>query len=252
VVPLFNITHFGMDSGDTPFHGYYFGNREGSELTAVGVVFNLRSLFFHALNEDAVSGMADHIIAAGKSPYFVEGPKPQIERLLAELEGRYDAKPNPLLCERLLLRGRVNPGISTSGVRPSRLEEIDTLVQLGRAMHREMFGAEGMDEHSFHELLSIQIETGGAYVREKDGEIIAKAEGTAVRPHAALIGGVYTVPTARGQGHATACVAALCGHLLEEVETVALTAEPGNPAAYRMYMRIGFTRSADWIAATFQ
>ena len=241
-----------MDAGDTPFHGYYFGKREESGLAVVGVVFNLGSMFFHALNEDAVSGMADHIIAVGKPPFFAEGPKSHIERLLAELEGKYDATPKPLLCERLLLRGGVNPDISTSGVRPSRLEDIDILTTLGRAMHREMFGAEGMDKHSFHELLRLQIETSGAYLREIDGQIVAKAEGTAVRPHAALIGGVYTIPAARGMGHATACVAALCGHLLDEVETIALTAEPGNPAAYRMYMRIGFTKAGDWIAVSFE
>ena len=155
-MPLFNIGHFGMDAGDTPFHGYYFGKREESGLAVVGVVFNLGSMFFHALNEDAVSGMAEHIIAAGKPPFFAEGPKSHIERLLAELEGKYDATPKPLLCERLLLRGGVNPDISTSGVRPSRLEDIDILTTLGRAMHREMFGAEGMDKHSFHELLRLR------------------------------------------------------------------------------------------------
>lgn len=252
VVPLFNIGHFGMDAGDTPFHGYYFGKREKSGLTVVGVVFNLGSMFFHALNEDAVSGMAEHIIAEGKSPFFAEGPKAHIERLLVELEDKFDAAPKPMLCERLLLKGRANPDISTSGVRPSRLEDIDTLATLGRAMHREMFGVEGMTEDSFHELLRMQIETSGAYLREMDGEIVAKAEGTAVRPHAALIGGVYTIPAARGMGHATACVAALCRHLLGTVETIALTAEPGNPAAYRMYMRIGFTKAGDWIAVSFQ
>ena len=216
------------------------------------MVFNLGSMFFHALNRDAVSGMAAHIVEAGKSPFFTEGPKLHVERLLAELQGQYDAKPRPMMCERLLLRGRVNPGISFTGVRPSHLQEIDTLTELGRAMHREMFGAEGMDQRSFHEVLRLQIETSGAYLREIDGQIVAKAEGTAVRPHAALIGGVYTVPAARGRGHATACVAALCGNLLDGVETVALTAEPGNPAAYRMYMRIGFARSAEWIAVSFQ
>lgn len=73
-----------------------------------------------------------------------------------------------------------------------------------------------------------------------------------VRPHAALIGGVYTRPRARGQGNATACVAALCRYLLREVETVTLTAEADNPAAYAMYVRIGFTRVADWMVASFQ
>jgi RimJ/RimL family protein N-acetyltransferase len=252
VVPLFNITHFGMDPGDTPFHGYYFGNREGSGLTAVGVVFNLGSMFFHAVGEDAVSGMADHIISAGKSPFFTEGPRSQIQRLLSELRGKYDSPPKTLRCERLLLRGGANPDIDTSGVRPSRLEDIETLVEMGRAMHREMFGVEGMDDHSFHELLRLQIETGGAYVRELNGRITAKAEATAVPPHAALIGGVYTAPAARGQGNATACVAALCEHILGEVETVALTAEPGNPAAYRMYIRVGFTSSAEWMTASFK
>ncbi len=252
VVPLYNVTHFGMDHGETPLHGYYFGKRGGSGFVAVAVVYNIGSLFFHAREVEAVSGMAEHIVSAGKAPFFVEGPRSHVERLLAELDGVYAPRPHTMLSERLVLHGGVNPGIDTSGTRSSRVEDLETLLLLGRAMHREMFGAEGTDEDSFRHLLRLQIEAGGAYLREESGRLVCKAEGTMVKPYAALIGGVYTQPAARGLGHATSCVAALCRHLLREVETVSLTAEPDNPAAYCMYMRIGFTGAADWMVASFQ
>lgn len=252
VVPIYNIIHFGMDPGETPLHGYYSGKRDGSGLAAVAVVYNIGSLFFHARDVEAVSGMAEHIVSVGKAPFFVEGPRSHVECLLAELDAIYAPQPHPMLSERLVLRGEVNPGIDTSGTRPSRVEDLETLLAMGRAMHREMFGAEGTDEDSFRHLLRLQIEAGGAYLREESGRILCKAEGTMARPYAALIGGVYTQPAARGLGHATSCVAALCRHLLRQVETVVLTAEPDNPAAYSMYMRIGFTRAADWMVASFQ
>lgn len=72
-----------------------------------------------------------------------------------------------------------------------------------------------------------------------------------VRPHAALLGGVYTVPEHCGRGHSTACAAALWRRLLDEVGAVTLSVEPGNQAACRAYRRIAFARAADWMLASF-
>lgn len=41
IILLNNIQIFGMDQGDTPFHGDYFGLRDDSGLVAAGVLFNL-------------------------------------------------------------------------------------------------------------------------------------------------------------------------------------------------------------------
>ncbi len=251
VVLMYNADRFGMDDGGLPLDGYYFGRRGASGLTAVGAVYNLGSLFFYAAEEQAVAGMAGHLAEAGRLPRFIQGPKPQVASLLREFRDLGRPEPTALVSEWQVLRGRVSPRMSSRGTRPARLDELDRLITMGQAMHREVFDAEGMDEISLGKLLSFQMEGGGAFVREIAGEVVSKAEATMVKPHAALLSGVYTLPEHRGHGHSTACVAALCRRLLEEVGAVTLSVEPDNQAAYRAYRRIGFARVADWMLVSF-
>jgi predicted GNAT family acetyltransferase len=56
-----------------------------------------------------------------------------------------------------------------------------------------------------------------------------------------IIGFVYTKPTARGQGFATATTSAVVGHMFAAgVETVALNVERTNAAAIHAYQKLGF------------
>lgn len=61
---------------------------------------------------------------------------------------------------------------------------------------------------------------------------------------AGLIGGVYTDPSARGKGYATACTAALAHHLLEADRMPCLFYE--NSAAGRIYRSLGFEEAGRW------
>jgi GNAT superfamily N-acetyltransferase len=61
---------------------------------------------------------------------------------------------------------------------------------------------------------------------------------------AGLIGGVYTLPTARGRGYAAACTAALCRDLQRDGKYPCLFYE--NPTAGRVYSRLGFEQVGKW------
>lgn len=61
---------------------------------------------------------------------------------------------------------------------------------------------------------------------------------------AALIGGVYTMPEARGKGYASACTAALSVQLQQNGINPCLFYE--NPAAGRVYSRLGFQHTGKW------
>lgn len=61
---------------------------------------------------------------------------------------------------------------------------------------------------------------------------------------AGLIGGVYTMPAARGRGYAAAVVAALSNELLQESKLPVLFYE--NPVAGRVYRRLGFEECDQW------
>ncbi len=251
VVLMYNAGRFGMDEGDLPLNGHYFGRRDSAGLVAAGASYNLGSLFYYARDAEALKGLASYLVDAGRQPWFTQGPRPQVELLLSEFDALGGPPAETLLSEWSTLRGSVSPGIDTSGTRPARLEELETLIGMGQAMQREIFELEGMDDESLGELLRVQIELGGAFVREADGMVVSKAEATPAVPHAALMGGVYTLPEHRGRGHSTACVAALCERMLEQVDVMTLSVEPDNEAAYRAYRRIGFEKAADWTVVTF-
>jgi ribosomal protein S18 acetylase RimI-like enzyme len=219
-VLVYNIGRFGMDEGGLPLNGHYFGRRDGSGLIAAGAVYNLGSLFFFAHGEQALEGLASYLLESGLRPWFTQGPRSQVELLLSEFADAGGPVP-------------------------------ETLVEMGQEMQSELFQTEGMDEASMADLLGLQIEIGGAFVREVDGAVVATAEATPAVPHAALVGGVYTLPEHRGRGHSTACVAALCSRMLERVGAVALSVEPENEAAFRAYRRIGFRKVTDWMVVTF-
>lgn len=67
----------------------------------------------------------------------------------------------------------------------------------------------------------------------------------------AALGNVATDPDARGQGLATALVAALCRRLSATVDHVGLNVRADNTAAIRLYQRLGFRRVAEFTEGEF-
>jgi uncharacterized protein len=61
---------------------------------------------------------------------------------------------------------------------------------------------------------------------------------------AGLIGGVYTLPSARGKGYAAACTALLSADLQKDMKMPCLFYE--NPIAGKVYRRLGFQDASRW------
>lgn len=80
-------------------------------------------------------------------------------------------------------------------------------------------------------------------VRREDGTLVAVAGSHIWSPdyRVAALGNVATHPDARGQGLGTAVVARWCRAVAGGAEHVALNVKADNPAAVRMYERLGFT-----------
>lgn len=82
------------------------------------------------------------------------------------------------------------------------------------------------------------------WLAEQDTSILATALTNAETAGAAMIGGVYTKPVYRGQGLSQAVTGALCAELLAEGKKPVLYW--GNPAAGRVYQRLGFQQIGVW------
>ena len=250
IILLNNVQMFGMDQGDTPFHGDYFGLRDDSGLIAVGVLFNLGSMFFYAAEDEAMEGMADYVLDLGRVPSFINGKASHVRKILGGLSGKLDYTFNQILTDQMALRGSVQEEVETACARRSRMSDIATLVEMQVALEEELFGGASMDDVSLRELLSWQVRLGGASVAECDGFVVSKAEATVLKGASANVGGVFTRPAFRGRGFSTACVADLCKRVLNEVDLVALSVEKENLASRRVYQKIGFENVDDWMIVT--
>jgi hypothetical protein len=250
LIMLNNIGMFGMDQGDTPFHGDYFGRRDDSGLMAVGAFYNLGSIFLYAVSDEAVEGMSDYVLGLGRVPSFINSKASHVRKLLEGFRGKLGVTFNSILTDQMILKGPISEGIDTECARSSCESDLDVLVRMQTRLEEELFGRVSMDAHSLRELLSWQVRSGTASVAECDGEVVSKAEATMMEGAGANIGGVYTEPAYRGRGFATACVGDLCRRLLEQVDLIALSVERENPASLRLYEKIGFEKIDDWMIAT--
>jgi predicted GNAT family acetyltransferase len=89
--------------------------------------------------------------------------------------------------------------------------------------------------------------SGRTVIVRRDGQIVSAASSAAESSRAAMIIGVFTDKRHRGQGLASACMRVLCRRLLESRDAVCLFYD--NPAAGRIYKRLGFRDIGRWAMA---
>lgn len=89
------------------------------------------------------------------------------------------------------------------------------------------------------------IGKGWSFARIEGGRVVFKAEVAAVSPYACQVQGVYVAPDRRGEGLATAGMAAVVDFALREVApVVSLYVNEHNVAARRVYDAVGFEQTA--------
>ncbi|MFM1896361.1 MAG: hypothetical protein RLZZ385_1435 [Pseudomonadota bacterium] len=110
------------------------------------------------------------------------------------------------------------------------------------------FDIEALNEHDAdraRERAIKRVSAGVVYLWD-DGEARAMAVRVRTTTHTASIGGVYTPPHWRGNGHATAAVAQLSRELLNEGYAMCvLYTDLANPVSNSIYRRIGYEPVVD-------
>jgi uncharacterized protein len=104
----------------------------------------------------------------------------------------------------------------------------------------------------FHDIVSaskglrhnLESGTGRTVLVRRNGKVIATASTAAESSRAAVLIGVCTDHDYRRQGLATACVTKLCRELVDENKIACLFYD--NPAAARIYKRLGFRDVGRW------
>jgi predicted GNAT family acetyltransferase len=89
------------------------------------------------------------------------------------------------------------------------------------------------------------------FLAEKSGRPVSKA-GTNARGYGVdQIGGVYTVPEARGKGYAGAVMEALLDAIFSEKSTASLFVKKKNLPAIQLYKRMGFETKSDYLISYY-
>lgn len=191
--------------------------------------------------------IAQDLRAAGMIPPGVHGPIPISERFAREWEDLSGQRYEQGLTQRIYRLTHVRPVSNALGrLRHATRADRPVLVAWMRAFTIEAFGkhAPPTDPEQIVDRRLLGT-TEGLYVWDHDGPraLVGHAGAT---PHGIRIGPVYTPPEHRGHGYGTTCTAALSQLLLNRgYGFCCLYVDLANPAANRIYQRIGYEPVCD-------
>lgn len=111
-----------------------------------------------------------------------------------------------------------------------------------------LYGTEGGPSYYVPEHIESGLYRGivfdGRLVAVAGTHVVSRTEGVAV------VGNVFTHPSFRGHGYATAATSAVTGELLEFCDTVVLTVDPKNSPAVHAYERLGYHEVCELVEAS--
>ncbi len=140
-------------------------------------------------------------------------------------------------------------------VRLTRRADLEALYPACVAMYTEEVGVSpesGGGADLYRARVSQLIARGWSFARFEHGRVVFKAEVACASPHAAQVQGVYVVPDRRGQGLATAGMAAVVNLVRATIApTVSLYVNDWNVPARRAYERVGFEETSRFTTIMF-
>ncbi|MCU1640116.1 MAG: hypothetical protein JWN03_391 [Nocardia sp.] len=138
----------------------------------------------------------------------------------------------------------VAPDLRVRRVRP---EELDRYLVAAIAMFTEEIGVDpraGDGGRGYRRRVATLIESGRAWARFEDGEVIFKAEVGAMSRRTGQIQGVWVHPDHRGTGVGTAGTAAVANVVVASGRTASLYVNCYNEVARAAYAKVGFRQIA--------
>ena len=140
-------------------------------------------------------------------------------------------------------------------VRRTTAEDLEALYPACVAMYTEEVGVSpeaGGGATLYRARVAQLISKGWSFARIEDGRVVFKAEVAAASPHACQVQGVWVAPERRGEGLATAGMAAVVNLALADVApVVSLYVNEHNTPARRVYANVGFTQTAEFTTVMF-
>ena len=227
---------------DTP--QYFAVVRADGEIigAALSAVAN-RLMITRIHGPDAVSALAQDVLAAGVPVHGMAGPEPSIGELAFELAAHVGRKARRQLRTRLLELRRVQ---LPEPMAPGRLRQATELdLPLAIQWVAEFEAAIGESGGDSEALARARIASGALFIWQDDAPVSMAARARQT-PNGVSINLVYTPRALRGRGYASACVGALSQALLDQGNRfVCLFAEVDNKTSNGIYERLGYRYVSD-------
>jgi uncharacterized protein len=230
-----------------------WGHYSGGRLTSL--CYAGANLVPVAATPDAIIAFADRARAQGRRCSSLVGPEPDVSMLWRLLQPHWGL-PRDVRA--------VQPVLSMSGpaacapdplVRRVRPDELNILMPACIAMFTEEVGVSptaGDGGATYRARVSELIRAGRAFARIENGRVVFKAEIGSVTPHACQVQGVWVDPGRRGEGLASAGMAAVVLEAQRSIApVVSLYVNDFNAPARAAYRRVGFSQVGTFMSVLF-
>ncbi|SDR68561.1 hypothetical protein SAMN04488570_0008 [Nocardioides scoriae] len=233
--------------------GEMWGYHEGDELVSLcHVGANLVPV---GAGPEACAAFAERAMRSGPRSSTLVGPREAVEQMWDDLATHWPA-PRELRWDQPHLEAlRPAEVASDPAVRRTTREQATTLYPACVAMYTEEVGISpevdgGRD--LYRARVNQLIGRGWSFSRIEDGRVLFKAEVACASPSACQVQGVYVDPELRGQGLATAGMAAVVEACQREIApSVSLYVNAHNTAARAAYARAGFVQTETFSTIMF-
>ncbi len=229
--------------------GYYEDGR------LVSVCHSAANLMPALATPEACEAFAERARRQGRSCSTLLGPQEAVELMWERLAPEW---PTPRVVRRHQPHLEINSRALIEPdplVRLGTMDDLDALYPACVAMYTDEVGVSPEERGGgpvYRARVAQLVSRGWSFVRVEDGRVIFKAEVAAATPHACQVQGVYVVPDRRGEGLASAGMAAVVDLALAQVApVVSLYVNAHNTAAQRVYERVGFRRTATFTTIMF-
>lgn len=188
--------------------------------------------------------IAGQLAGNRRSCSSIVGPLPAVVAMWSVL-GRRWGQPRAVRLRQPLLCTAAESGIEPDpDVRPVQPDELDRLLPAAVAMFTEELEVSplaGDAGRGYRNRVAELIAGGRAFARFDDrGQVMFKAEIGVLSRATAQIQGVWVRPELRGNGIATAAMAAVLSYALRRAPTASLYVNDYNQAGLALYARLGF------------
>jgi predicted GNAT family acetyltransferase len=206
-----------------------------------------------AADGEAIGAFAEVLSRSGRTCTSIVGQREQVIDLWERLGPRWGAARDVRSVQPLLVACEPAPVPADPSVRLMRADEIDVLFPAAVAMYTEEVGVSPLDGgRGYRHRVAELVRAGRAYAKIVNGQVVFKADLAVVTPNTTQVQGVWVDPRWRGQGIATAGMAAVMNDALRRVApTVSLYVNDYNTPARRAYQRCGFRQVSELATVLF-